>query len=42
MIIIRVKIVEDHEQTIACFLNELNKEIANVVDLHPYVELEDM
>ena len=37
---IRAKIDEDREQTMARFLNGLNKEITNVMDLHPYVELE--
>ena len=42
MIMIRAKIDEDRNQTVTHFLNWLNKKIANVVDLHPYVELEDM
>ena len=42
MILIYTKINEDHEQTMTCFLNGLNKEIALVMELHPYVELEDM
>ena len=36
------KIDEDREQTMTHFLNGLNKEISNVMDLHPYVELKDI
>ena len=39
---IRVNVVEDREATMARFLNGLNWEIANVVELQHYVELEDM
>ena len=34
--------VEDREATMARFLNGLNRDIANVVELQHYVELEDM
>ena len=34
--------VEDREATIARFLNGLNQDIANVVELQHYIELEDM
>jgi hypothetical protein len=37
-----VNVVEDRETIIARFLNALNCEIANVVELQHYVELEDM
>jgi hypothetical protein len=33
---------EDREATMARFLNELNRDIANVVELQHYMELEDM
>ena len=33
---------EDREATMARFLNGLNRDIANVVELQHYVELEDM
>ena len=33
---------EDREATMARFLNRLNRDIANVVELQHYVELEDM
>ena len=33
---------EDREATMAKFLNGLNRDIANVVELQHYVELEDM
>jgi len=33
---------KDREATIARFLNGLNRDIANVVELQHYVELEDM
>jgi hypothetical protein len=34
--------VEDREATMARFLNGLNRDIASVVELQHYVELEDM
>jgi hypothetical protein len=40
--IIRVNVVKDRKATIARFLNGLNRDIANVVELQHYVELEDM
>jgi hypothetical protein len=39
---IRANVVEDREATMARFLNGLNRDIANVVELQHYVELEDM
>ncbi|XP_057986077.1 uncharacterized protein LOC131170622, partial [Hevea brasiliensis] len=39
---IRANVEEDREATMARFLNWLNKEIAHIVELHHYVELEDM
>jgi len=39
---IKANIVEDREATMARFLNGLNRDIANVVKLQHYVELEDM
>ncbi|KAK4552365.1 hypothetical protein RGQ29_032073 [Quercus rubra] len=39
---IRANIEEDREATMARFLNGLNQDIANVVELQHYVELEDM
>jgi NRPS condensation-like uncharacterized protein len=36
--IIRVNVVEDREATMARFLNRLNQDIANVVELQHYVE----
>jgi hypothetical protein len=39
---IRANVVEDRETTMARFFNGLNQDIANVVELHHYVELEDM
>ncbi|KAF7800459.1 uncharacterized protein G2W53_045101 [Senna tora] len=39
---IRANVQEDREATMARFLNGLNKDIADIVDLHHYVELEDM
>ena len=35
-------VVEDREATMTRFLNGLNRDITNVVDLQHYVELEDM
>ncbi|KAL4290980.1 hypothetical protein GQ457_14G015370 [Hibiscus cannabinus] len=42
MTIMRANIEEDHEATMAHFLEGLNTEIANIVELHHYVELDDM
>jgi hypothetical protein len=39
---IRANVIEDREATMARFLNGLNKEIANDVELQHGVELEDM
>ena len=39
---IRANVEEDREATMARFLNELNQDIANVVQLQHCVELEDM
>jgi hypothetical protein len=39
---IRANVVEDREATMARFLNGLNRDIASVVELQHYVELEDM
>lgn len=39
---INANVKEDREATMAHFLNGLNKDIANVVELQHYVELEDM
>ena len=39
---IRANVVEDREATMARFLNGLNRDIANVVEVQHYVELEDM
>jgi len=40
--IIRANVVEDGEVIMVRFLNELNRETANIVKLQQYVELEDM
>ena len=39
---IRTNVEKDREATIARFLNGLNWDIANVMELQHYVELEDM
>ncbi|XP_050259875.1 uncharacterized protein LOC126704939 [Quercus robur] len=39
---IRANVEEDRKATMARFLNGLNRDIANVVELQHYVELEDM
>ena len=39
---IRANIEEDCEATMARFIGGLNKEIANVVELHHYVEMEEL
>ena len=38
---IRANVEEDREATMARFLNGLNQDIANMVELQHYVELED-
>lgn len=42
IMMIKANMEEDWEDTIAQFLNGLNKDIANVVELQRYVEIEDM
>jgi len=39
---IRANVIEDREATMARFLNELNRDIVNVVKLQHCMELEDM
>jgi hypothetical protein len=39
---IKANMAEDRKATMIRFLNELNREIANVVKLQHYVEVEDM
>ncbi|KAJ4719039.1 Mutant gag-pol polyprotein [Melia azedarach] len=39
---IRANIEEDREATMARFISSLNKEIADVVDLQHYVEMEEL
>jgi hypothetical protein len=39
---IRVNVNEDEEVTMSRFLNGLNRDIANVVELQSYVELEEL
>ncbi|KAL2226369.1 UNVERIFIED_CONTAM: hypothetical protein Sindi_1995600 [Sesamum indicum] len=40
--IIRTHIIEDNEATMARFLHGLNRDIADVVEMHHYIELEEM
>ena len=42
MAMIPANIEEDREATMACFLSSLNHEIANLVELHYYIDLENM
>lgn len=39
---IRINVEEDHEATITRSLSGLNIEMANVIELQHYIELEDM
>jgi hypothetical protein len=39
---IRANVIEDREATMARFLNGLNRDIVNVVELQHFMELEDM
>ena len=42
MAMIRANVIEDREATMARFLHGLNRDIANLVELHHYVDLDDM
>ena len=42
MAMIRANLKKDREAIMARFLSGLNREIANLVELHHYVDLEDM
>ena len=42
MAMITANVEEDREATMARYLNGLNREIANTIELHHYVELEDL
>ena len=42
ILMIKTNVEEDREATMARFLNGLNKNIADRVDLHHYVEIEDL
>ncbi|XP_068639431.1 uncharacterized protein [Aristolochia californica] len=42
MAMIRANVEEDREATMARFLNGLNWDIANTIEIHHYVELEDL
>ena len=39
---IRANIIKDREATMARFINGLNREIVNLMELQHYVEFEDM
>jgi len=40
--LVRANIEEETEDTMACFLSSLNPDIRDVVELHEYVELDDL
>ena len=42
VVMIRANAEEDREATMARFMNGLNRDVANVVELQHYVELEDL
>ena len=42
IVMIRANVEENREATIARFLNGLNRDIANVVELQHYVEVKDI
>ena len=42
LLMIRVNVEEDREATMARFLNGLNREIADKVELQHYMEIEEM
>ena len=39
---IQANVLEDREATMATFLNDLNHDITNIVELQHYVEMEDL
>jgi hypothetical protein len=39
---IRANVIEDRKATLDRFLNGLNKNIANIIELNHYMKLEDM
>ncbi|CAL1394571.1 unnamed protein product [Linum trigynum] len=41
-LMIRADPKEEHDTTIARFLHDLNREIRNVVEIHPYADLYDL
>lgn len=42
MVLMRVNIVEDSTTTMARFIDGLNKEIMDVLELHHFVDMEDL
>ena len=42
MALVKANIKEEIEDKMACFLNGLNPDIRDVVELHEYVELDDL
>jgi ACT domain-containing protein len=42
IVMIMVNVVEDRKAIMVRFLNRLNREITNVVELHHYIKVEDM
>jgi hypothetical protein len=42
IVMIMVNVVEDKKAIMVRFLNRLNREITNVVELHHYIKVEDM
>lgn len=42
IVMIQVNVIEDKEATLAIFLNGLNRDIMNVVELNHYLKLKDM
>jgi hypothetical protein len=42
VVMIKAKVIEDEEVTMSRFFSGLNKDIANVVELQPYMDLKDL
>jgi hypothetical protein len=42
LVMIRANIEEDNEATMASFMNGFNRDITHIVELHHYVESEEM
>ena len=42
VVMIKAKVIEDEEVPLSRFFSGLNKDIANIVELEPYMDLKDL